>query len=115
MKNIENDTQRTARLRNFKNKLAPANYTDNLYQAFLEKTAIWVDAKKIEILDRLYSILEKDFRRNDWVGKGYHCLEHSIECALLTQSVPLDPDLSSAADRLELAVAALLHDYDPLR
>ncbi len=115
MESEESSIQKLSELNRIHSRMEPAGYLDKVYGLFFEKAAEWIPMPKLVTLDKLYSILEKDYKRTGFIGQGYHCLEHSLECALLTQEATLEPALNNPADRLELAAAALLHDYDPLR
>lgn len=100
-----------------KSLLPPANYLDKLFEEIRAEFSKFLDAAQQIVVEKLYILIEHDYQKHGLVGKGYHCLEHSLELTNLILKSWLDPNSAlprlTPAELLETSVAALLHDYDP--
>ena len=112
MESEESSIQKLSELNRIHSRMEPAGYLDKVYGLFLKSCGMDSHAETGHTRQTL-PILEKDYKRTDLSGRDTIARTQS-ECALLTQKPPATcPE--QPADRLELAAAALLHDYDPLR
>lgn len=110
-------------LRKLRGILQPSSYLETIFDEFYEELRKFLNPEELALMDKLYSVVESDYRNQDRIGKGYHCLEHNLELANLILKAwnysgkeEKSPDSLPPLDRsqlLEMAVAALLHDYDP--
>lgn len=112
------DVTLSARSR-LKSLLPPADYLDKLYEEMKAELSSFLPALELLLLEKIYLLIEHDYRKVGLVGKGYHCLEHSLELAILILKSFRRPNSMlpklNASELLEMTVAALLHDYDPHR
>lgn len=94
-------------------------YLANLLTQFHDQLFAAFPIASIFHLIRLGKWMEQDYRKRDIIGKGYHCLEHSVELSAIVLDAWKNPCLAlpylSPFEKMELAIAALLHDYDPFQ
>lgn len=106
--------------------LPPASYVDRLYYELFQEFSLFLKQEHLIIVDKLFHLIEYDYGNKNLIGRGYHCLEHSLEVAtLLLETCRFTNGLSNQPywpdwvpelypdEQLELAIAAILHDYDP--
>ncbi len=124
----------------FSDILRTLSPTDHLDSLFNDNTIQWAERfspHQFLALEKLYSYLERSYNNSGFIGRGYHCLEHSLEVAVLLYEMakcakvkslnrfgnnaymfeqhPIPLLKKGTEYLLELAVAAMLHDWDPAR
>ena len=89
-----------------------------VYDEFCTELSQLLSPPQFLSVAKMYGYIEWQYQRCGLIGKGYHCLEHSLELAVLVlkclKREPHSPSVFSRESVLPVLVAALLHDYDLL-
>jgi len=104
-----------------------ASSLDKLFYVLDKELNKFLGREEIAILDKICTLVEYDYKNQNLIGRGYHCLEHSLELTVLLLKAQSNANSFEARHlkenssvfplppqkMVELLVAALLHDYDP--
>ncbi len=127
-------------LQRLREMLQASNYLDKMTdELYLEMQKLF-SMDETALVERLYSIIHRHYERLGHVGKGFHCLEHVLELAVLLlkvynyqQTAGKENELSDAEQKslaifanhklpnlykfevMEMLVVAILHNHDPFR